>query len=146
MILFLTLIFMIPIFSQENKIEQINIAIANNNIEKFTKLLEGKIDLRDIPKDQTNPLFNSIFFGNYAITEMLLKNGADPNFQDACGTTPLHVAIKPIGGDPNSKINTIKILLAYGANPLIQDNFKRNAIGLTKNKKIIDILVKKNKD
>ena len=45
------------------------------------------------------------FAGNKEITEMLIKNGANVNFQDAFGIAPIH------GASRTNKLDVIKILL-----------------------------------
>ena len=61
---------------------------------------------------EINSLFEACENEQVEIVKELLKQGADPNFQNEHGQTALHVC---------NEIETIQILLSYGANPNITD-------------------------
>jgi ankyrin repeat protein len=58
------------------------------------------------------------------LTEQLLRKGADPNFQNRAGQTPMHILLTKKRFCPKDLLhieNVITKLLAYGANPWIRD-------------------------
>ena len=68
----------------------------------------------------------SSLYGDSEIVELLLRNGAEPNAftdaevmerQDGCSTTN---ALMLATG--NGRIETVRLLLEYGANPLLKNN------------------------
>ena len=59
--------------------------------------------------------------------ELLLKNGANPNLQDADGCTALMMASR--NSNTDSSIETVRLLLKYGANFDYKD-FKKDEIFL----------------
>ena len=117
----LTIILLIK--SQEQIISQINLAIANNDSDLFSKLLSAKADVNLCTREITPPLFNAIFFGNFEFTKLLLENGANANLQDHCGTTPLHCAVRAVAGN---REQIIKLLLDNGADLKIKDNLGKS--------------------
>jgi ankyrin repeat protein len=147
-------------------LEEINkynkVSIQKNNMSTFIQLIsKGKIDevkenleadkayvsLAD--SDSETLLFYSVFIGNYDITRLILKFGADPNHKDSDGQTAIYRAIfindeKIIGllHEYNANLNSIdkdgntvlhiailsknypiiKSLLEYGSDPKIRNN------------------------
>ena len=59
------------------------------------------------------PLYRTVVSGILDATELLLKNGADPNIQSSMGETPLYQAVEM------EKISHVNLLLKNGANPNI---------------------------
>ena len=99
-------------------------------------------DIKNINnKDQCNwtPLYRSIISGDIKATEILLKNGADPNIKCAMDETPLYEAAEL------EKIQHVKLLLKNGADPNLQqiDGFTPLHIAVKKqNLNIIKLLLK----
>ena len=52
--------------------------------------------------------------GDKAVVELLLKNGAQPDFEDEKGCTPLSRAIEGDEGDEGEHAVVIQLLLAEG--------------------------------
>jgi hypothetical protein len=71
---------------------------------------EGKIVTTEVSKPQLNgDLYNAVIKGNTAAVEDLLNKGAELNFQDKDGDTPMHLAVTI------TNMEIIKLLLAHGA-------------------------------
>lgn len=120
-VIFLTAILLLS--GQEQIISQINLAIANNDSDLFSKLLSAKADVNLCTSEIAPPLFNAIFFGNFEFTKTLLENGANANLQDHCGTAPLHCAVRAVAGN---REQIIKLLLEHGADLKIKDNLGKS--------------------
>ena len=97
--------------------ENNNKSINNQDNSKDSELLKlFCIDINKInEKDECNwtPLYRSIISGNLKATEVLLKNGADPNIQCSMGETPLYQAVDM------EKLEHVKLLLKHDADPNI---------------------------
>lgn len=71
----------------------------------------------------SSALHNAVLFSNYEATKKLLEFGADPNYPNKEGSTPLLISAKCCGdgfGDGitfENRLKTSKILLQFGADP-----------------------------
>ena len=139
--------------------------IAYSKIDEMRELLEKDKDekkiLKLIDKDSDSLLHFSVHANNYEITKLLLKYGADPNFRNNNGQSPIYRIVfasdeKLIGllmeyglqidiQDKNGntplhiavlekKYSMVRSLLNYGANPVIRNNDKFLAIDFAINK------------
>lgn len=61
------------------------------------------------------PLFGAALYGNAEMVELLIQNGADVNYKNDIGKTPIECAVR--GGN----IQIVKLLLAKGADPNVKD-------------------------
>ena len=108
---------MAAMFSGDNPI--------NADMVKF--LAENGADLNEVfnlsPEIITNALNISISAERPDITEILLLNGANPNFRDHAGKTALVYAVL-------TSEEILRLLLKYGADPNIPDNNKRTPLML----------------
>lgn len=79
---------------------------------------------KNIPLDLSiaKSLKEAVLEGNYASVKHLLKNGANPNEQDADGLTPLHLAAI------DNRMYIINLLLQHGALIMIKDNKGHTAL------------------
>ena len=69
------------------------------------------------------------------VAKLMLEAGADPNWRDVDGGTPLHNVINsPLVGEPSYFIET---LLEAGADPTIKDNAGHTALDLARAQKTI---------
>jgi len=93
----------------------------NENVKKY--LLEKGIDIRD--KEQRTPLINASFYGNEALLEWLLENGADIDAQDVNGFTALHFACQ------EGHLQCVKILLNRKSNINNLDKYGNTAAWVT---------------
>lgn len=73
-------------------------------------------------------IHSAAMFSNAEIVEYLLKKGVDPNVITNTGNTPLLVSYECCGdgfGDiitAENRLRTIRLLLAYGADPSLKNN------------------------
>ncbi len=113
-LLFIILTLTQVILAHEQKIEALNIAIANNDRALFARIIKDKPDLNIKTSNlihPTHPLFNAIFFGRVDMTQKLLENGADVNFKDYCGASAFDCTKHMISGSRLDKLEIIKLLV-----------------------------------
>ena len=113
-LLFIILTLTQVISAHEQKIEALNIAIANNDTVLFAKIIKDKPDLNKKTSNlihPTHPLFNAIFFGRVDMAQKLLENGADVNFKDYCGASAFDCTKHMISGSRLDKLEIIKLLV-----------------------------------
>ena len=113
-LLFIVLTLTQVISAHEQKIEALNIAIANNDTALFAKIIKDKLDLNKKTSNlihPTHPLFNAIFFGRVDMAQKLLENGADVNFKDYCGASAFDCTKHMISGSRLDKLEIIKLLV-----------------------------------
>ena len=113
-LLFIILTLTQVISAHEQKIEALNIAIANNDRALFAKIIKDKPDLNIKTSNlihPTHPLFNAIFFGRVDMAQKLLENGADVNFKDYCGASAFDCTKHMISGSRLDKLEIIKLLV-----------------------------------
>jgi ankyrin repeat protein len=65
------------------------------------------------------PLHYAAAGGNVELTELLLKNGANPNAVAADGNLPLNVAYRQPAGSNTGRPGIPELLLKYGADELL---------------------------
>jgi ankyrin repeat protein len=109
----------------------LNRAIINSQLDRVKRAIAAGIDVNG---DGTSPFGPPLFVaamsggeccktgdniynvtGSVEIVELLLSKGANPNFADKSGKTPLHIAS---GTSSNSAV--VRLLLDAGANPNAQ--------------------------
>lgn len=66
-------------------------AIEEYKIEKAKRLLLG-LDINARSWSGVSPLYQSVFYNNFSLVQLLLERGADVNLSDHEGLTPLHVS------------------------------------------------------
>ncbi len=131
---------------KDNKINDISIESCDNNHKiknDNSSKSEAEIlklfctDIMKInEKDECNwtPLYRSIISGNIKATEILLKNGANPNIQCSMDETPLYQAVDM------EKIDHVKLLLKNGADPNISQIDGLSSLHLAVSKQNIIII------
>ncbi len=145
--LFIILFFILGISCQQNKTFRSIESFRNTHIWTLAKLDQSEytekmcdflnsnpaiyIDELD-SKFNTNLLIWEIFTGRYKSVESLLRLGADPNFIDFDGTTPLIYASRFLTSEYKADIRYIAKLLKFGAetNKITKDSvsgLERNA-------------------
>ena len=124
----------ISIESTENNY-QIKNKDTPNNENDILKLFCSDITKIN-EKDECNwtPLYRSIISGNLKATEILLKNGANPNIQCSMDETPLYQAVDM------EKIDHVKLLLKNGADPNISQIDGLSSLHLAVSKQNIIII------
>ena len=101
-------------------------AAAAGNLEKCKALLDEGADVNAIWGGST-PLMAASQKGYTEIVKLLLKKGADPNFQDPMGgKTALILAVEA----QNPKLELAKALLDGGAKPNLKDKKGNTAADL----------------
>lgn len=135
-------------------------AIKMNNLAMVKKVVDTQgVILTDTGDDSqinnwlfdgdgfnTTPLMHSIDFGNYAITEFLILIAKEKNqdvginLQDRIGRTALFYA------SYNNDMDSVRLLLDAGANPLILNNKGKKASDYTNKPEIRELLLNAAKD
>ena len=115
-------------------------AAGNRNLSAVKLLLAKSANVnavsktQDLPKIQTGtvefggwtPLLMSVPFGPPDIARTLIDAGAKVNVQDYRGFTPLMLAVATDRYNPE----TVRLLLAHGADKAAEDALRRNRVGL----------------
>ena len=110
--------------------------IYNNKVEELGKIAKT-INLNQLTETGDTPLLAAIRDENVSVTEVLLKNGADPNFCNKGGWYPLHFATQ------KQNMEIVKLLVKHGAKIDQQDGKFKNtplsvAISKTEGREFID--------
>lgn len=71
---------------------------------------------------KVTPLHSAVAGNNFALAELLLKCGADPNLRQSGGFTPLHAAAQ------NGNVDLLRILLINGADLKVQSDDGKTAL------------------
>lgn len=110
------------VVSQNNEIN-IHEAVMKNNIVAVKKYIATKKNLNEKePMGGSSPLITACLYEKKEIAQLLIKAGADLNFQNNDGSTALHVAAffcKP---------EMVKLLLAHKANKTIKNKYGSTAL------------------
>lgn len=102
-----------------------SLAIDLENPVFLHALLEHGGDANQVPwRDSSNLLFGPITFRRLQTIRLLIKYGANVNYQDKYGDTPLHQALY------TSKFDIALILLQAGADPTIKDHYGDTAVAI----------------
>ena len=115
----------------------------------YESLLLSSVENNDIEmvkviSTNTNPspyLHYAAIYGYTVVTDLLIKNKANPNFTNKAGLTPLHYASR------YGHIDVVDILIQSGANPNAKDVFGKTPLhyaaeASVPNHKLISLLVK----
>ena len=89
-------------------------AVNRDNAPAIRLLIENGAE--DPTSDESSPLLAAIQWGKFAAAEELLRLGADPNFQDRKGMTPLHYLLRK-GSDKKH----VRMLVKHGARGDLKD-------------------------
>ena len=105
--------------------DEINIheAVVTNNIAAVKKYIAAKKNLNEKdPMGGSSPLITACLYEKKEIAQLLIKAGADINFQNNDGSTPLHVSAF------FCKSEMVKLLLAQKANKTIKNKYGSTAL------------------
>lgn len=127
-------------FQNAHKIDEINTAIACDNMKLLDELLLDIVDV-NVPDSHNNyPIQIAVEFGNAHALISLINNGSNPNIADRKGYTPLMRALdaKYI---PNRYLIVV-LLLNNGADVnILAHNYKSALyIARSKNSRFINLL------
>lgn len=95
------------------------ISIASSDINLLQRIINSKFDVNSILVEMpdelcyNSPLYIAVVFRRTEVVKILLEAGADPNFQNTYGFTPLFIAIRL--SKNNNMLEIIKLLLNFGA-------------------------------
>jgi hypothetical protein len=113
--------------AQFNEIGQSRLYIAalDKNKDEILRLLKTgtKIDTANTGNYKRTALYAAIDMGHIDIVNLLLEQGANVNYQDARGTTPLMAAGETCGPYPT----LVRVLLAKGADERLKNKKGLNA-------------------
>lgn len=87
-------------------------AVIHNDAELFHKLIESGIDIDGVDYNHITALCYASDRGNVPMAKMLLDNGANIEFRDSYGNTPLLIACSKFITNGDAMIN---LLISYGA-------------------------------
>jgi ankyrin repeat protein len=129
LILFILILFHLAVLScsksQEISIyDQITTFIDDDNLVQLRNFMSNNSDLEYTNSyNRLSLLSYSIEKGRFKIAEYLIASGADVNFRDINGITPLHVTVMKLrSSDDRSKF--VKLLITNGANVNVFDKIR----------------------
>uniref|UniRef100_A0A158Q7S8 ANK_REP_REGION domain-containing protein n=1 Tax=Elaeophora elaphi TaxID=1147741 RepID=A0A158Q7S8_9BILA len=97
----------------------LSLAVRNQSESIVRILLDYNCELNKLSSDESGrletPLYTAVRLHNYAIVELLLTYGADPNVTVSDNRTPLYIATK------ERCLNICNLLISFGANLDIPD-------------------------
>lgn len=104
-------------------------AVYNDDINVIRLLIRSGAEIDPITEDET-PLLFAIKISRFKAAELLLKQGADPNYQDSKKMTALHYMLKK-----GSPIEQVEMVLKHGAQGNIKNKEGKTAKELMMRKK-----------
>lgn len=97
-----------------NKDDQFLLAVRGGDYSKATELLKEGANV-----NADGILEHAYCVQNFELIEWLLKNGADPNYQNDSGSTIMHLAAM---SDSDFSVKIASLLLSYGASINLPNN------------------------
>lgn len=95
--------------------------------------------------EANTPLHDAIRRGDLGVVTLLLRHLADPNAQNGCGLTPLHLVLRPGGGDfvPAAvSLAMAEALLSAGARPLSPEEIGTPLVACISDPRIGDLMAR----
>ncbi len=97
-------------------------AVIHNDIEGFNKLIDSGVDVDGVDYNHITALHYATSRGNITMIKKLLEKGADIEFRDPWGNTPLSNAVF-YALDFDNGIEIINLLISYGADINAKNNY-----------------------
>lgn len=113
----------------------LHIAINNNNTNKSFALVKAGADINVINTDGWTPLQLAVYKKQSTVASLLLSHKVDINAKGAYGWTALHYAVREYSFDSS----TIDLLLSYGADKRIKDNWGRTPYNIANERQFTSI-------
>lgn len=106
----------------------------NNNAQAALLLLQAGANSNSKNRNSADtPVHLAVSYNSYDVLQLLLRFGVHLNEKNRYGHTPLHEALqKDIlhKGLQKNRTKIVKLLLYYGADPLVQNNNEENALSI----------------
>ncbi|CAN5684769.1 hypothetical protein BH11ARM2_BH11ARM2_09480 [soil metagenome] len=96
-------------------------AAKEGDIDTTERLVDAGVDV-DTAINNTTALLSASLFGHTAVVKLLLEKGANPNYANSDGNTPLYWAID------EDFFEVASLLLKHGANPKLANNSGSTAL------------------
>lgn len=96
------------------KLKSLFLVIKDGDLKRVVEIIE-KYGVDAYDPDKRTALINATFYGEIEIMRWLIEKGADVNYQDKGGYTPLHFAVQ------ERRMNALDLLFENGANPNLKD-------------------------
>lgn len=97
-------------------------AVINDDMETFNALLESGVDIDGTDYNSITALCYAVQRGRLLMVKKLLERGANIEFKDPYGNTPLSTAVFYTGRNENG-LEIVNLLLSYGANINAENNY-----------------------
>ncbi len=115
--------------------DDLNSAAQNNDLESLQEVLQQKININATTAEGWTALHFAAFKGYDKIVAALLEAKINADIQGKVyGRTALHYAVD------RGNLETVKLLVAKGANVKIADKANKTALDLAREKKFGDIV------
>lgn len=97
-------------------------AVIHNDLEGLINLIDSGADIDGVDYNHITALCYAVERGNISMAKLLLEKGANIEFRDPWGNTPLSTAVFHEGDSENS-LEMIHLLLSYGADVNAENNY-----------------------
>ena len=126
-------------------------AVRRGDIPEVQALLISGADANGVGSTGSTPLTQAAETGNLVIARLLLDRGANVNYPNRRGFTPLHIAvdasidatIQDAGKQGDEETKMIELLLEYDASTTVPDHHNKTPLDLAANyrsQKVVSLL------
>lgn len=114
--------------TKEKNLYKLHEAVLDNDIDLVKVCISEGCDVNERDENTYTPLHYAVQDGYVEIAKFLLDAGAEVDAKDEFGNTPLSTAVYNF----NEDASMIDLLLRYGANKFIENNFGVSPYSLAK--------------